>query len=772
MTILHGKNGVMLVTRSLVPAGGFFYGIIMFLLLFVLFCMGLWHAEEPKPGTIGQESSTFSSARAASNLRRIAATSHPVGTEANAKVREYLVSQLIALGLSPQIQKEIAVNPGRYAAGFVQNVVVRVPGRSPGKAVMLVAHYDSVSTGSGAADDGASVVAILETLRALKAGAQLQNDVICLFTDAEEVGLLGAEAFVTRHPWAKDVGLVLNFEYRGNSGPMLMFETSVGNAELIRGFKTVPLPLGNSLLYEIYKYLPNDTDMTVFKSAGIPGMNFAAIEGYVNYHSPLDRIESLSQGTLQHQGETMLALVRHFGNAALPLGKSADSVYFDVPGLGLICYPVSIIWLFNVVAIGLFIACLKSGIGRQYIRGKRVAVSAIGFVFLTGLLVLVCQLIWTGVMMFHPDYQQMMGGDPYENHWYLLAFCLLASGLFVISQAFMMKWFGVLELAMGAVSIWVVMLVVVSIVLPGGSFLFFWPLLLVLCSLLAGFSGWGENKSATLKLILLLLGVVPAIILFAPLLRQIYLALTPQLIGVVVCLLLILLGVTTHLLCAFSGRYRLGGVLLAAGTVFLLVAGNASKFDDTHPRPDSLSFVQDGITGKSYWLSSDHELDAWTRTFFQGEKERRRLPDVFGSHVRLLWTASAPSMDLPLPVADVLEDKVIQGERHLSLRLKSPRHAPKTNMIVEGVDVLRSDIEGHVLNARSQENWQMIAYALPDEGSVVRLVLKSGAPFVIRLIDISHGLSLDKKRERPAGVTVRPTYNGDDLLVTNVIKFK
>ena len=55
-------------------------------------------------------------------------------------------------------------------------------------------------------------------------------------------------------------------------------------------------------MYEVYKRLPNDTDMTVFKRAGIPGMNFAAIEGHTSYHTQLDRPELLQEGSLPTSG--------------------------------------------------------------------------------------------------------------------------------------------------------------------------------------------------------------------------------------------------------------------------------------------------------------------------------------------------------------------------------------------------------------------------------------------------------------------------------------
>ena len=94
--------------------------------------------------------------------------------------------------------------------------MARLPGtRSGGRAFLLVAHYDSVPTGPGATDNGAGVATVLETVRALKAGPALRNDVIVLLADGEERGLLGARAFVDGYPWAQEVGAVLNLDTRG-----------------------------------------------------------------------------------------------------------------------------------------------------------------------------------------------------------------------------------------------------------------------------------------------------------------------------------------------------------------------------------------------------------------------------------------------------------------------------------------------------------------------------------------------------------------------------
>ncbi len=120
----------------------------------------------------------------------------------------------------------------------------------------------------GASDDGAGVVTLLETARALLSMDNLDNDVILLFTDGEENGLLGARAFVTLHPWAQDVGIFFNFEARGHEGASTMFRTSPHNGKLIPGFaESVTRPITNSLVSTLARFLPNDSDFTVLTSA-------------------------------------------------------------------------------------------------------------------------------------------------------------------------------------------------------------------------------------------------------------------------------------------------------------------------------------------------------------------------------------------------------------------------------------------------------------------------------------------------------------------------
>jgi hypothetical protein len=309
--------------------------------LFVAICIVFAERSNRPPRAIPESAppTAFSAERAMKHLLAIAQRPHPIGSAEHDRVRDYLVAQLSNLGLEPQIQNATGVGT-RYAdAGRVQNILARMPGsQSGGPAVLLVAHYDSVEAGPGAADDGAGIAAILETVRALRAGAPLLHDIIVLLTDGEEADLLGAAAFVREHRCAKDAAMVLNFEARGTSGRSLMFETGPGNLDAVRVLRTVPGVTAGSMFTTIYRTMPNDTDLSELALLGTPALNFAFGDGADRYHTSHDDVAHLDTGSLQHHGQQALALARAFANGPLPRPRTEDGVFFDLPGVGLVVY--------------------------------------------------------------------------------------------------------------------------------------------------------------------------------------------------------------------------------------------------------------------------------------------------------------------------------------------------------------------------------------------------------------------------------------------------
>src|SRR5215813_6876375 len=257
--------------------------------LIALAILAVLDVQPPRPLPASVPSEQFSAERALNHVQVLARTPRPIGSPANDDARQYLMGQLSSVGLNPQVFSAIGIAGGGSVAGEVHDIVGRLPGTDSSHAVLLSAHYDSVACGPGAADDAAGVAVILETVRALRSGPALRNDVLVLFTDGEENGLLGAEAFVSLHPWMKDTGLVLNFDARGSRGPSVNFETSANNRLLIREVvKAVPQVLSSSIFNALYATQPYETDFEIFRTREISGLNFGFGAGVEAYHSRLD----------------------------------------------------------------------------------------------------------------------------------------------------------------------------------------------------------------------------------------------------------------------------------------------------------------------------------------------------------------------------------------------------------------------------------------------------------------------------------------------------
>ena len=125
---------------------------------------------------------------------------HPTSSEANARVRDRIRDELTAMGYPVETQTMFACRGAWGVRGDVTNIMSRLPGTSDGPAVLLTVHYDSVPAGRGAGDDMAGIAAILEVARLLRAEPPARNPIVFLFSDGEEPGQLGAEAFIEEHP--------------------------------------------------------------------------------------------------------------------------------------------------------------------------------------------------------------------------------------------------------------------------------------------------------------------------------------------------------------------------------------------------------------------------------------------------------------------------------------------------------------------------------------------------------------------------------------------
>ncbi|HEY8379129.1 MAG TPA: M20/M25/M40 family metallo-hydrolase, partial [Nannocystis sp.] len=328
------------------------------LLVAALACL---RSGPPAPLPADAPADRFSAARAHAVLADLLGDGapHPVGSAANARFRARLLEHLRALGLQPEEQRAFTCTE-RGSCAEVTNILAWLPGQVPGPALALVAHYDSVPAGPGAADDGHGVAVVLEVLRALRDSPR-HAPLVAIFTDGEEAGLLGARA-LGRHPRLGELGIALNVEARGTTGAGRMFETSDGNAALIAAYAAAPRPSAHSLSYEVYRRLPNDTDFTILKRHGLQGMNFAFIGGVQRYHTPRDDLAHLDLGSVQQHGDAVLAAARALLAADLPAPSAHNAHYADLLGLVLLRWPA---WLDLPLAGLVVLALLASALRRR-----------------------------------------------------------------------------------------------------------------------------------------------------------------------------------------------------------------------------------------------------------------------------------------------------------------------------------------------------------------------------------------------------------------------
>ena len=354
--------------------------LIVALVLAVL--LGIRATTPPAPLAADSPPQGFAAGRAMADVRVIAAKPHLAASPENAAVRAYLAQRMQAMGMAVH-ETAFTVPPASAArlnwwsgktdpAPTLTNVIGVLPGRNRSlPAVLLMAHHDTVGGSPGAADDTTGVAALLETVRAVRAGGQPARDLIVLFTDGEEVGLDGSHHFFTADPLRAHVGAVINVEARGGGGRTALFETSRDNgAAIARVARSVARPAGSSLSVFIYKLLPNDTDLTETRGGPYTGYNFAFIGRPWLYHSPKAVPDALDQGALQDMGAQVLDLTRDLLRAEPLPGRAADVVFFDVFGFALVTYPAWAGWIMvALAAAGLGYAALHKPDWREAAAG-------------------------------------------------------------------------------------------------------------------------------------------------------------------------------------------------------------------------------------------------------------------------------------------------------------------------------------------------------------------------------------------------------------------
>ncbi len=739
-----------------------FAGLIVSLVLVVV-VVAVTPFGAPRAAPPTTPADQFSSARAMDHLRVIAGRSRPIGSAGDAAAAEHIRRHLESLGLNTHTQVAEVVSPiDPRVAGRVHNVVGRLPGTDPSRAVLLMTHYDSVPTSVGAADDGSGVAALLETARALCSGPPPRNDVIFLFTDGEEQGLLGARAFLRDDPWAYAVGVAFDFDSPGSSSPALMYETSPGNGLLVREYAAATDPFSSSLMYEVSRRQRIVGDFQLFLARGVPGMSFGMLDGPGYYHTAYDSLASLDEDALQHEGETALSLARRFGALDLWHVRRPDVVYFDLLGDVAVVYAQSLVLPFATLAVVLFAAAVGVAAGRRLLSLRGLALATLGTGMTLAASLLVTAVSW---WMYQTAYQERSWTRTgvVISDWYRVGLVLLAAAVVLAIYGFLLRRLRAWDLAVAGMAWWAAGTVGVSLFFPGASFLLTWSLAggslgLVGAALVDRPSG--DRPAAAL---IALAGAVPGLALVS---SAVYLLLMSAGLkqGVTVLAVWLLAGLLMLPLAVVERALRIWPpiVLAVLGGIVLFAVGSTVAFDAEHPKFTSVAYrVQSD--GTPVWQAIGR-LDDYTRAYVRprpGDSPRQTyFPDL---GVRDTLVGPAPSYGLTAPRLSVLSDVTEGDRRTVRVRLRPTRDAAVVSLLVHTVvGTLTASVDGHELGGRDTTlldgttvRWWFDFHAPPPEGIVVTLDFAAGPRVLLRAVDCAYGLpagAAGAYPARPAGM--------------------
>jgi hypothetical protein len=710
---------------------------------------------EPPPlraeSAAGQFDARLAKARLAFILRD--QRPHPADTAADDAVRSRLLASLAGMGLKPVVRDQFACNELYKERGVscarVRNVIA-ILGPRTGKALLLNAHYDSVPVGPGAGDDGIGVATLLEVGSILKE-RPLKRPIVLLFNEGEELGLIGARAFLS-DPLSRNVDSLVNLEARGVRGPVNMFETSRPNAAAIGLFAAaVKHPSANSLSTDVYRLMPNYTDVNSFSERGWLTLNLAPIGNETRYHSSGDDVAALSPATLQHMGDQTLALAKALADGT-PRQPAANRIFMDLSGRALVTLPLTL-GLLLLAGLLLAFAALVFARGGA-LRGTLVVIgSLVGSGALSWLALTLMGFVREGMFWrAHPvwTHQATYAGA------LLVATVLLASVGREASVRQLRTLFWLVFLCVGGL---------IGMFAPGGIIFFILPPLLILIGLALSRSWRPAEAIGSAAAIFFLyltwgamLGLLQELLnggpmwLFAPLAS---LLLLPALIEAKPLIDRVKLGAAA----------ALAGVLVLAGWA---VAAAAPAYSADRQQRFVIQHVTDSGSGKSWW-SIVNDRAPLPRALGSGWK-RGKLP--IGDSVRWIETAPADP-NSKAPAVQLISELRNGNERRLTLRLSANGNEDIDLVAPEDANISDAGVQGFVRPIRRTEGgkYYIGCSGRSCDGATLELTTRQAKPIGFLVIGSRPGLPASAEpllRAKPR--FARPQYAPDATIAFARIK--
>ena len=360
--------------------------------------LGFWQIQPPAVNRNSAVYPTF--LKMMENIERWTQEPRPIGSDKLEFVRTEIISEIENMGFSPIVHsvQSISIQVSNIDID-IQNILVKIEQPNATRSVLFTAHYDSVPNSPGAGDNMVSVAALLEGLRSLEQGSALKNNIYFLFTDSEEIGLIGARGFVNEHPELLDeIDMVINIDGTSTGG-VILFERTPLSYPVVRFYRNASVrPIGFSLASFVFDMMPMGSDLMPFERAGQNGFTISAMEGMNTWHTPMDSFENLNEATAWHYLLNTLALVDYVANNYLEELRATprEAVFFPfLPGIMILMTA----FVSNVFGV---LACAVAGIAFAYkLRQRQFKISLICLVLLLILTIASMIFLVSGSYLFY-----------------------------------------------------------------------------------------------------------------------------------------------------------------------------------------------------------------------------------------------------------------------------------------------------------------------------------------------------------------------------------
>ena len=690
---------------------------------------------------------SFDANRAAGRLQRILGDerAHPVDSAADDAVRERLIAEMRSVGLAPRVTDDFACNgfarSRAVACARVRNVVATI-GPREGRHLLLSAHYDSTFAGPGAGDAGIGVASLLETAALLR-GREPGRPVTFLFNEGEEMGLIGARAFLDHDPLAAQVDSLLNFEARGVTGPATMFETSRPNAAAIAAFRQARQPLANSLTTDLYRLIPNSTDVAVFEEQPWTILNFAIIGNETRYHSAGDNLAALDRSSLQHMGDQALALTRALA-AGTPPQATGERLYADFLGRQLVVLPM----LFGLILLGILLLFFLVESWRRRALARPLAAMVLALAGSAA----IAAAGETLVALFR-------SGNFWRGHPEVTETAVYASAIAAGLIAFLLVARNA-EARQLRAAFWLVFMLggaAISLIAPGGAIYFLFPPLLAAAGMaLARWWPGAERVGAIAAILLLYLTFGPALSLFEELMNGgPFWMFAP--IGAIVLLPALIE------LQPLTGRLSRNAVLAGSVGLFLLgwgVVALTPAYSEDRQQQFNIEYVWDADARQGRWAVNNDGAPvpfeaAWERTEFPYSLRKR-------------WASPAPAIPIAAPAVELVGQQAVEGGRRLRVRLHANGAESVTLVAPADADLRRAGTSAFLRpfgTGSPEDRYFVRCIGRSCDGAELDLVVGHARPVELTIVGTRTGLppqSAPLVQARPA--LARPQYAPDSTI--------